>query len=115
MNLDSAIVPGEYSELIQLPHNLDELNLKDPNMGHSRRNQEKCGEDLEGVQSREQWAYVKVNMDGVIVGRKICLVDVAGYSSLALHLEDMFGMLRKVCLMIFILCSFVYFSDMHLI
>ncbi|XP_052200037.1 auxin-responsive protein IAA32-like [Diospyros lotus] len=44
-----------------------------------------------GAQSQERWAYVKVNMDGVIVGRKICILQHMGYSSLALQLEDMFG------------------------
>ncbi|KAA0034586.1 auxin-responsive protein IAA32 [Cucumis melo var. makuwa] len=46
------------------------------------------------VQSKEQhqkWAYVKVNMDGVIVGRKVCIFQNASYSTLALQLEDMFG------------------------
>ncbi|KZV42108.1 hypothetical protein F511_11704 [Dorcoceras hygrometricum] len=30
-------------------------------------------------------------MDGVIVGRKVCIVDHMDYLSLALQLEDMFG------------------------
>ncbi|EYU30011.1 hypothetical protein MIMGU_mgv1a019897mg, partial [Erythranthe guttata] len=45
----------------------------------------------EGVQSKQKWSYVKVNMDGVIVGRKICILDDMDYFSLALQLEDMFG------------------------
>ena len=95
LNLHSTVVPRGYSDRIQLPY-LSELNLKNPpNMGYSRRNQEECGDDLEGVQSKKRWTYLKVNMDGVIVGRKICLVDVAGFSCLALQLEDMFGMLRS--------------------
>lgn len=50
-------------------------------------------EDAEVVQSKQQqrWAYVKVNMDGVIVGRKVCIFQHATYSTLALQLEDMFG------------------------
>lgn len=48
-------------------------------------------EAREGIQSKERWTYVKVNMDGVIVGRKICILDHMGYSSLALQLEEMFG------------------------
>lgn len=48
-------------------------------------------EEAEGVQSKETWAYVKVNMDGVLVGRKICILDHCGYPSLACQLEDMFG------------------------
>lgn len=41
-------------------------------------------------------SYVKVSMDGVIVGRKLCIVDHMDYLSLALQLEDMFGMLKIV-------------------
>ncbi|KAL8052902.1 hypothetical protein ABFX02_05G035900 [Erythranthe guttata] len=48
-------------------------------------------EESEGVQSKQKWSYVKVNMDGVIVGRKICILDDMDYFSLALQLEDMFG------------------------
>ncbi|XP_038893192.1 auxin-responsive protein IAA32-like [Benincasa hispida] len=50
-------------------------------------------EDAEVVQSKQQqrWDYVKVNMDGVIVGRKVCIFQHASYSTLALQLEDMFG------------------------
>ncbi|PIA33420.1 hypothetical protein AQUCO_04100091v1 [Aquilegia coerulea] len=50
-----------------------------------------CDDETEGVQSSERWVYVKVNMDGVVVGRKVCILDQAGYSSLALQLEEMFG------------------------
>ncbi|XP_022986212.1 auxin-responsive protein IAA32-like isoform X2 [Cucurbita maxima] len=54
-----------------------------------------CEEEEEAeevVQSKQQrWAYVKVNMDGVIVGRKVCIFQHGSYSSLALQLEDMFG------------------------
>ncbi|KAL5726564.1 Iaa32p [Ranunculus cassubicifolius] len=50
-----------------------------------------CTEETEGVDSSERWVYVKVNMDGVIIGRKICILDHASYSSLAHELEDMFG------------------------
>lgn len=32
-------------------------------------------EDTNGVQSKSQCEYVKVNMDGVVVGRKVCLFD----------------------------------------
>ncbi|VVB03715.1 unnamed protein product [Arabis nemorensis] len=37
-------------------------------------------------------AYVKVNMDGLVVGRKVCLLDQGAYSNLALQLDNMFGM-----------------------
>lgn len=49
-------------------------------------------EEPEGIESKQRWSYVKVNMDGVIVGRKICILDDMDYFSLALQLEDMFGM-----------------------
>ncbi|XP_044490939.1 auxin-responsive protein IAA32-like [Mangifera indica] len=48
-------------------------------------------EEAEGIQSKERWAYLKVNMDGVMVGRKICILDHGSYSSLAHKLEEMFG------------------------
>lgn len=48
-------------------------------------------EEAEGVQSEEQSIYVKVTMDGVVVGRKLCMLDHSSYCSVALQLEDMFG------------------------
>lgn len=71
------------------PHS--NLNLKNSSAMHSRSVQENFDEEIEGVQSNEGWAYVKVNMDGVTIGRKICVLDQGGYSSLAVQLEDMFG------------------------
>lgn len=53
--------------------------------------EEAAVDETEGVQSKERWAYVKVNMDGVVVGRKVCMLDHSNYSSLAFQLEDMFG------------------------
>ncbi|KAK1390018.1 Auxin-responsive protein [Heracleum sosnowskyi] len=50
-----------------------------------------CADSTDGVESKPQGAYVKVNMDGVAVGRKICVFDHSDYSSLATQLEDMFG------------------------
>lgn len=79
--------------------NWDHVYMKNSNsncrMIHSSSSngQEYCEEDAEVVQSKQQrWAYVKVNMDGVIVGRKVCIFQHGCYSSLALQLEDMFGM-----------------------
>ncbi|KAE8701476.1 Detected protein of unknown function [Hibiscus syriacus] len=46
------------------------------------------GDEAEGVQSKERCAYVKVNMDGVMVGRKVCMLDQGGYLGLARQLED---------------------------
>ncbi|KEH44184.1 putative transcription factor interactor and regulator AUX-IAA family [Medicago truncatula] len=72
--------------------NLYDDDLMDwPNMKNSRSVHENFDEEIEGVQSNERWAYVKVNMDGVSIGRKICILDHGGYSSLAIQLEDMFG------------------------
>lgn len=48
-------------------------------------------EETEVDQREERFTYVKVYMEGVIVGRKICIFDHDGYLSLALQLEDMFG------------------------
>lgn len=72
---------------------LQSVHLKSPRCSTTNPNDQFC-EDLEGVQSKQRWAYVKVNMDGVVVGRKICLRDHIGYASLALVLEDMFGTLK---------------------
>ncbi|KAL2233395.1 auxin-responsive protein IAA32 [Sesamum indicum] len=56
-----------------------------------QRVKENCDEESEGIQSKQRWTYVKVNMDGVLVGRKICILDHMDYFSLAIQLEDMFG------------------------
>lgn len=48
-------------------------------------------EEAEGVQSEEESIYVKVTMDGVVVGRKLSMLDHSSYCSVALQLEDMFG------------------------
>ncbi|CAH2045946.1 unnamed protein product [Thlaspi arvense] len=45
-----------------------------------------------GEESRRKMAYVKVNMDGSVVGRKVCVLDHGTYSTLALQLDNMFGM-----------------------
>ncbi|KAM7275265.1 hypothetical protein ACFE04_017131 [Oxalis oulophora] len=80
-----------YSDLIDWPHqaNSHEKNL---NRGFRMLMPEDCEDEAEGVQSKQRrWAYVKVNMDGVVVGRKICILEHNGYSSLVVQLEDMFG------------------------
>ncbi|XP_065881251.1 auxin-responsive protein IAA32-like isoform X1 [Euphorbia lathyris] len=56
---------------------------------HSKVTADECEEEV--VQSRESWGYVKVNMDGVVVGRKIYILNYGDYSTLALQLEHMFG------------------------
>lgn len=58
-------------------------------------------DESEGIQSKERWEYVKVNMDGVIVGRKICLLEHSSYSSIATQLEDMFGMFQPIKIIIY--------------
>ncbi|XWS22468.1 hypothetical protein CRYUN_Cryun29cG0037400 [Craigia yunnanensis] len=78
-----------YSDLISYPQTNSQL--KSSNTGYSRLAPEDCHDEVEGVQSRERWAYVKVNMDGVMVGRKVCMLDHGGYSGLARQLEEMFG------------------------
>ncbi|WCJ24467.1 Auxin-responsive protein IAA32 [Euphorbia peplus] len=62
---------------------------------HSRNRAEECEEESEVVQSRESWGYVKVNMDGVVVGRKIYILNFGDYPTLALQLEHMFE--RQSC------------------
>ncbi|XP_077221420.1 auxin-responsive protein IAA32-like [Tasmannia lanceolata] len=47
--------------------------------------------ETQGAQSKERWSYVKANMEGAVIGRKVCIFDHSNYSSLALELEDMFG------------------------
>lgn len=66
--------------------------LRSSNYEYTRTSTYDSAEETEGVQSKERCAYVKVNMDSVIVGRKICVFDHADYSSLAVQLEEMFGM-----------------------
>ena len=78
-----------YNDLISWSQ--AESQLKSSNTGYSRRAPEGCDDEAEGVQSRERWVYVKVNMDGVMVGRKVCMLDHGGYSGLARQLEEMFG------------------------
>ncbi|GMY18453.1 auxin-responsive protein IAA32-like [Fagus crenata] len=78
-----------YDDLIDWPP--ANLNLKSSNISHPRSITEECDEETDVVQSKERWAFVKVNMDGVVVGRKICILDHGSFSSLALQLEEMFG------------------------
>ncbi|CAH8381737.1 unnamed protein product [Eruca vesicaria subsp. sativa] len=47
----------------------------------------------DGEEGRGKLAYyVKVNMDGSVVGRKVRILDQGTYSTLALQLDNMFGM-----------------------
>ena len=66
--------------------------LRSSNYDFTRNVTYDSAEDTDGVQSKSQCTYVKANMDGVVVGRKVCLFDHSDYSSLAMQLEDMFGM-----------------------
>lgn len=88
----SDISPGEYGELMGWtqvnPHQ------KNSNIGRPATSSED-DDEVQGVQSKERWSYVKVNMDGVVIGRKVCIFDHADYSSLALELEHMFGVFYK--------------------
>ncbi|KAL0723514.1 hypothetical protein Bca4012_038113 [Brassica carinata] len=49
------------------------------------------GEYWSNEGGRQKWGYVKVTMDGFVVGRKVCVLDHRGYSTLAHQLDDMFG------------------------
>ncbi|KAF7131970.1 hypothetical protein RHSIM_Rhsim09G0103700 [Rhododendron simsii] len=79
----------DYGDLIDW----HELNpeRKIAKMGYPPKMRQDFDEESEGVQSKQRWAYIKVNMEGIIVGRKICLLEHMGYSTLATQLEDMFG------------------------
>ncbi|XP_074340291.1 auxin-responsive protein IAA32-like isoform X2 [Apium graveolens] len=79
----------DYGELIdwQQLH----PQLRSSNYEFTRTVTYDSAEDTDGVQSKSHCEYVKVNMDGVVVGRKVCLFDHSDYSSLAMQLEDMFG------------------------
>nr|KJB61250.1 hypothetical protein B456_009G348100 [Gossypium raimondii] len=78
---------GRYSDLINWPGQPNSSHQKSSNAGYS----EECQDEAEGVESKERWVYVKVNMDGVMVGRKVCMADHGGYLGLARQLEEMFG------------------------
>ncbi|KAK5833731.1 auxin-responsive protein IAA32-like [Gossypium arboreum] len=78
---------GRYSDLLNWPRQPNSSHQKSSNAGYS----EECQDEAEGVESKERWVYVKVNMDGVMVGRKVCMVDHGGYLGLAQQLEEMFG------------------------
>ncbi|XP_059292254.1 auxin-responsive protein IAA32-like isoform X1 [Lycium ferocissimum] len=83
---------GGYDELIDWQH-------LHPQLGNNPRSEyptnfteiNNYDDEAEGIQSKEKFSYVKVNMDGVIVGRKICILEHSSYSSLAIQLEHMFG------------------------
>ncbi|KAH7571135.1 hypothetical protein ACOSP7_019778 [Xanthoceras sorbifolium] len=79
-----------YGDLIEWPQAAN-IQLKNSSRVYQGHTPEDGDDEAEGIQSKERWAYVKVNMDGVMVGRKICILDQQNYSSLARKLEDMFG------------------------
>nr|GEX76873.1 auxin-responsive protein IAA32-like [Tanacetum cinerariifolium] len=65
-----------------------------PDIGavYTRKIQGDVISDRNIFQKREQRSdFVKVNMDGVLIGRKICVLDHSSFLSLATQLEDMFG------------------------
>nr|CAD30211.1 putative auxin-induced protein 31 [Arabidopsis thaliana] len=80
-----------YGELIDWsqPSYNSITQLKSEDTGHQRLAQGYYNNEGE---SRGKYAYVKVNLDGLVVGRKVCLVDQGAYATLALQLNDMFGM-----------------------
>ncbi|XP_076915797.1 auxin-responsive protein IAA32-like [Bidens hawaiensis] len=51
--------------------------------------------------TKQQSDFVKINMDGVLIGRKICVLDHSSYLSLATQLEDMFGKQSSCSLRLF--------------
>ncbi|KVH01120.1 auxin-responsive protein IAA32-like [Cynara cardunculus var. scolymus] len=74
-------------------HDLLEWNqlhrFENPKVG-TRNIDDNVGRNV--LRSRKQQSdFVKVNMDGVPIGRKICVLDHSSYLSLAYQLEAMFG------------------------
>ncbi|KAK9024278.1 hypothetical protein V6N11_004447 [Hibiscus sabdariffa] len=87
----SVSLEAGYGDLISWPGQASSSHKKSLNTGYSELAPKDCDDEAEGVQSKERWAYVKVNMDGVLVGRKVCMLDHGGYLGLARQLEEMFG------------------------
>ncbi|CAA0839821.1 Auxin-responsive protein IAA32 [Striga hermonthica] len=90
---DQACYPSPHENcelLVDWHHRFKRTTNLNPQMVMKESGRD--GEESEGIQSKQRWmSYVKVNMDGVIVGRKICILESMNYSSLALRLEEMFG------------------------
>ncbi|MCL7037985.1 hypothetical protein MKW94_004531 [Papaver nudicaule] len=83
--------PAEYGELMGWSHQLNPY-MKTPISNVYQHTMVMLDDEETGaVQSKERWAYVKVNMEGIVIGRKVCILEHAGYTSLAIQLEDMFG------------------------
>ncbi|KAI3976538.1 hypothetical protein MKX01_008396 [Papaver californicum] len=81
--------PAELGELMGWSHQLNPyMKASISNVYHSMVMLD--DEETEVVQSKERWAYVKVNMEGIVIGRKVCIHEHAGFTSLAIQLEDMF-------------------------
>ncbi|XP_020880179.1 auxin-responsive protein IAA32 isoform X2 [Arabidopsis lyrata subsp. lyrata] len=80
---------GELIDWSQQPSYRSITQLKSEDTGHKRLAHGYYNNEEE---SRGKYAYVKVNLDGLVVGRKVCLLDQGAYSTLALQLNDMFGM-----------------------
>ncbi|RZC61395.1 hypothetical protein C5167_023145 [Papaver somniferum] len=82
---------ADYGELIGWSHQLNNPYMKASISNVYQTMVMLDDEETEVVQSKERWAYVKVNMEGIVIGRKICIHEHAGFTSLAIQLEDMFG------------------------
>ncbi|XP_010513828.1 PREDICTED: auxin-responsive protein IAA32-like isoform X1 [Camelina sativa] len=80
-----------YEDLIEWsqPRYNCNTQLKSEDTGNQRLAQGYYNNEKE---SRGTLTYVKVNLDGLVVGRKVCLLSQGNYSTLALQLDDMFGM-----------------------
>lgn len=82
------LVTDDYRDLVEWNQ------FESPNVGvvYHRKINDDVGNERNIFQRREQKSdFVKVNMDGVPIGRKICVLDHLSYLSLATQLEDMFG------------------------
>ncbi|KAF5764172.1 putative transcription factor interactor and regulator AUX-IAA family [Helianthus annuus] len=84
-------VTDDYHDLVEW-NQLHPYESSDTSVGYPRKTTDNVVDERNMFQrSKHQGDFVKVNMDGVLIGRKICVLDHSSYLSLASQLEDMFG------------------------
>ncbi|KAL4308123.1 hypothetical protein GQ457_01G009780 [Hibiscus cannabinus] len=74
-----GVTPGScevgYGDLISWPGQASSSQMKSSNTEYSELAPKNCDDETEGVQSKEGWAYVKVNTDKILVGSKVFMLD----------------------------------------
>ncbi|MFS8018068.1 putative transcription factor interactor and regulator AUX-IAA family [Helianthus anomalus] len=81
----------DYHDLVEW-NQLHPYESSDTSVGYPRKTTDNVVDEGNMFQrSKHQGDFVKVNMDGVLIGRKICVLDHSSYLSLASQLEEMFG------------------------